>query len=114
MQTAHSETPVLLDQTADLLEVRKATLRILAVGKYYLPDGHPRKLTVRVGILKNISPLPQGSPVESSNLDKAIVLPILKPVISTVSLSQCSDAVQTIIDQEVAPFLAPLFALHIN
>lgn len=84
LQAVHTDTPLSLDQSADLPEVRVATLRILIVG-----------------ILRNISPLPQRSPAESNDLDKTVALPVLQPVISSLSLSQCSEAVQTIINQEV-------------
>jgi hypothetical protein len=101
LDTAQPRATVSLAQTADLPEVRDATLFVLIAGIYAVLT-RPPQCSQSPGTLRNISPLPQQSPLQSGNLDKDVVLPILTPMISTLSLSQCSMAVQTIIQQEVS------------
>ncbi|KAF8899116.1 armadillo-type protein [Infundibulicybe gibba] len=52
------------------------------------------------GILRNISPLPPPSAVSSVDIDKDIVLPLLRPTISSVNLPDISNRVQQLLTQE--------------
>ncbi|KAJ4485724.1 armadillo-type protein [Lentinula aciculospora] len=67
-------------------------------GKY---AGDHRQITLRVlssGILRNISPLPQPSAASVVDLDREIILPLLQPVISSVSLVVSASRVQQLVD----------------
>lgn len=59
-----------------------------------------------VGILRNVAPLPPPSAVAALDLDKDVVLPVLVPVVSAVSLTEASHAVEVLVQQQVcAPSL---------
>ncbi|KII93991.1 hypothetical protein PLICRDRAFT_36208 [Plicaturopsis crispa FD-325 SS-3] len=53
------------------------------------------------GILRNISPLPPALGV-SIDIDKEIVLPLLQPVVSSVSLLDASKAVEALISRQAS------------
>ncbi|KAJ3731951.1 armadillo-type protein [Lentinula guzmanii] len=60
-----------------------------------------RRVTLRVlssGILRNISPLPQHSAASVIDLDKDIMLPLLQPVIASVSLPETASRAQQLVD----------------
>lgn len=52
------------------------------------------------GILRNISPIPPLSPASSIDIDKDIVLPLLRPVITSISLLDISNYTQQLVAQE--------------
>ncbi|KAJ3778269.1 armadillo-type protein [Lentinula raphanica] len=60
-----------------------------------------RRITLGVlssGILRNITPLPQPSAASAVDLDKDIVLPLLHPVIASVSLPEIASNAQKLVD----------------
>lgn len=86
------------DAVNDMSAHRLLTLRVLAAGSLL-------RLTSIIfeafqGILRNISPLPptQSSPLD---VDKSVVIPLLTPIISSVSLVDVSDNVQMLLSQQV-------------
>ncbi|TFY75395.1 hypothetical protein EWM64_g8618 [Hericium alpestre] len=67
------------------------------------PAAEERTITLRVlacGILRNVSPLPPPSAAALVDLEKEVLLPVLGPVASSVSLLEASDAVQAIIQRQ--------------
>ncbi|KAF9074932.1 ARM repeat-containing protein [Rhodocollybia butyracea] len=64
----------------DLNDHRQTTLRVLSAG-----------------IIRNISPLP-SSVASSGDIDKDIVLPLLQPVVSSVSLPDAAQRAQLLVD----------------
>jgi hypothetical protein len=68
------------------------------------PADH-RLVALRVlaaGILCNISPIPQPSTASLMDVDKDIVLPLLRPVISSISLPEVSNTVQELVQREAS------------
>ncbi|KAF8737507.1 hypothetical protein AX14_012665 [Amanita brunnescens Koide BX004] len=68
------------------------------------PSDH-RLVTLRVlaaGILRNISPIPPPSAASFVDIDKDIILPLLQPVISAVSLSDISNTVQELVQRQAS------------
>jgi len=55
-----------------------------------------------IGILRNISPLPPPTPASSIDIDKDTVLPLLLPVISSISLSEASKSVQDLLARQAS------------
>lgn len=53
------------------------------------------------GILRNVAPFSPPSAVAALDLDKDVVLPVLVPVVSAVSLSDASHAVEVLVQQQV-------------
>jgi hypothetical protein len=53
------------------------------------------------GIVRNVSPFPPPTPASFLDIDKDIVLPLLHPVISSVSLTDASNAAQRLIAEPV-------------
>ncbi|KAK2461461.1 hypothetical protein APHAL10511_005924 [Amanita phalloides] len=70
-------------QTKDPSDHRLVTLRVLAAG-----------------VLRNISPIPPPSAASFMDIDKDVVLPLIQPVISSISLSDISGAVQELAQRE--------------
>ncbi|KAF8625190.1 hypothetical protein AX15_005495 [Amanita polypyramis BW_CC] len=65
----------------------------------------PRLVMLRVliaGILRNISPIPPPSAASFVDIDRDVVLPLLQPVISSISLSDISNAVQELVQREAS------------
>ncbi|KAF8640573.1 hypothetical protein AX17_000235 [Amanita inopinata Kibby_2008] len=65
----------------------------------------PRSVMLRVlaaGILRNINPIPPPSATSFVDIDKDVVLPLLQPVISSVSLLDTSNTVQQLIAREAS------------
>ena len=54
-----------------------------------------------LGILKNVSPIPPPSVVSTIELDQDVILPILHPVLASISLQEISSNVQELIAQNV-------------
>ena len=52
------------------------------------------------GTLRNISPIPPPSSASFVDIDKDVVLPLLQPVISSISLPDASNAVQELIRRQ--------------
>ncbi|PBK76924.1 ARM repeat-containing protein [Armillaria solidipes] len=70
-------------------------------GKSKEPD--QRSITLGVlaaGILRNISPLPPSVAASFVDIDKDIVLPLLQPVITSISLPDISNNVQTLVSKQ--------------
>ncbi|KAG7452218.1 ARM repeat-containing protein [Guyanagaster necrorhizus] len=64
-----------------------------------------RSITISVlaaGILRNISPLPPPVAASFVDIDKDIVLPLLQPVITSVSLPDTSNNVQALVSQQAS------------
>jgi hypothetical protein len=62
------------------------------------------------GILRNLAPFPPPSSIALVDLDKDILLPVLVPVISSVSLQEAAEAVRSLVlAQQVRhdPFTIP-------
>lgn len=63
----------------------------------------PRSTTLAVlaaGTLRNVSPIPPPSSASFVDIDKDVVLPLLQPVISSISLQDTSNAVQELIQRQ--------------
>ncbi|KAF8167406.1 armadillo-type protein [Crassisporium funariophilum] len=70
---------------------------LLAVARQEHTNTDPRSIALSVlaaGTLRNISPIPPPSEASLIDIDKDIVLPLLQPVISGISLSDATKAVQ--------------------
>lgn len=60
----------------------------------------PRTVTLSVlaaGILRNVSPIPPPSAASFVDIDKDVVLPLLQPIISSISLPDISTTVQELV-----------------
>ncbi|KAF9270677.1 ARM repeat-containing protein [Marasmius fiardii PR-910] len=69
-------------------------------GKQKEPNDH-RTLMIQIlasGILRNISPLPPAVTGSIIDIDKEIILPLLQPVVSSVSLSEVATTAQQLVD----------------
>ncbi|KAF9531883.1 armadillo-type protein [Crepidotus variabilis] len=69
------------------------------------PDSQPdpRAITLAVlsaGILRNILPIPPPSAASFVEIDKDVILPLLQPVISAISLSEISNEVQELVQRQ--------------
>jgi hypothetical protein len=62
------------------------------------------KWVLYIGILRNVSPL-SPSTVSNVDIDKDIVLPLLRPVISSMSLLETSNVASNLVSTEVSTFL---------
>ena len=49
------------------------------------------------GILRNLAPFPPPSSIASIDLDKEVLLPVLVPVISSLSLQEATEAVRGLV-----------------
>ena len=83
------------------MDHRLVTLRVLAAGKLREPK-NLSDMIIFPGILRNISPIPPPSATSFVDIDKDIVLPLLQPVISSVSLFDISNSVQELVQREVS------------
>ncbi|KAK0198737.1 armadillo-type protein [Armillaria mellea] len=66
-------------------------------------ESDQRSITLGVlaaGILRNISPLPPPAAASFVDIDKDVVLPLLQPVIMSISLPDISNNVQTLVSQQ--------------
>lgn len=68
--------------------------------------------TAHSGILRNISPLSPPSAASFVDIDKDIVLPLLQPVISSISLHDLSNAAQQSVMEEVLLFRPRAIHIH--
>ncbi|KAL0068606.1 hypothetical protein AAF712_004322 [Marasmius tenuissimus] len=86
---------------------------LLAIAKESSPtangkekDGSEYKIvslrTLVSGILRNISPLPPTIPDSTIDIDREVVLPLLQPVITSVSLPDVATAAQQLVDRIAA------------
>ncbi|KAA1467810.1 ARM repeat-containing protein [Dentipellis sp. KUC8613] len=85
-----------------LLEIARST-DLASDPKGKSPVVEERAVTLRVlgcGILRNVSPLPPPSAVALIDLEKEVLLPVLAPVASSVSLVEATDAVNSIIQRQ--------------
>jgi hypothetical protein len=57
-----------------------------------------------IGILRNVSPLPPPSAASFVDIDKDIVLPLLQPVISSISLAEVSALALDLVTKDVSHF----------
>ncbi|KAF8971665.1 armadillo-type protein [Flammula alnicola] len=65
----------------------------------------PKSVTLAVlaaGTLRNISPIPPPTAASFLDIDKEVVLPLLLPVISSVSLPNTSNAVQELVQRQAS------------
>ncbi|KAF9486484.1 ARM repeat-containing protein [Pholiota conissans] len=63
----------------------------------------PRSTTLAVlaaGTLRNVSPIPPPSSASFVDIDKDVVLPLLQPVISSISLQETSNTVQELLQRQ--------------
>ncbi|CAA7264820.1 unnamed protein product [Cyclocybe aegerita] len=63
----------------------------------------PRAVTLSIlaaGTLRNILPIPPPSAVSFVDIDKDVILPLLQPVISSISLSDTSNLVQELVRRQ--------------
>lgn len=66
------------------------------------------------GTLRNVSPIPPPSAASFVDIDKDIVLPLLLPVISSISLPDTANAVQELVQrQALEPSLENLSLKHV-
>ncbi len=85
---------------------RSITLGVLAAGRLLTRMCRYPGFHVLSGILRNISPLPPPVAASFVDIDKDIVLPLLQPVITSISLPDISNDVQTLVSQQVRLFLS--------
>lgn len=52
----------------------------------------------RAGILRNIAPLPPPSAASLVDMDRDIVLPLLQPIVSSISLTEATSRAQNAVD----------------
>ncbi|TDL26339.1 ARM repeat-containing protein [Rickenella mellea] len=74
-----------------------------------------RQLTLRVlvaGILRNVSPIPMPSAASGVDVDQAVVMPLLLPVISSTSLSDTAEKVSLLVTIEENPTIENLSLKH--
>jgi len=67
-----------------------------------------RGLTLKVlaaGILQNISPLPPLASASAVDTDDEIVLPLLRPLLTSISLPEASQQIQTLVEKQVGESL---------
>lgn len=86
-----------------------SALLVIARGQPALDD--IRGLTLKVlttGILRNISPLPPLTAASAVDIEDEIVLPLLQPLLTSVSLLETSQQVQALAEKQVCPSL-PFF-----
>lgn len=74
------------------------------------PDLHDlaeeRILSIKLlcaGVLKNISPIPLPSSASSIDVDKAVIMPLVTPTLSSVNLAEASARVRDLLSQEEPP-----------
>lgn len=88
---------------ADKNDPRSTTLSVLAAGTSLDPASHHEtNLQPKQGILRNVSPLPPPTVVSLVDLDKDVVLPLLQPTITSISIPEISNAAQELITQQQA------------
>lgn len=63
-----------------------------------LPSHHPFFF---IGILRNVSPVPAPSALSAVDIDRTVILPLILPVIESVSLSDASQKVLELGSSEV-------------
>ncbi|TFK77473.1 ARM repeat-containing protein [Pluteus cervinus] len=106
---ATSEVRTNADYLACLLSIARSNL--ISNGKTKEVDD-PRIVTLRVlaaGILRNISPIPPPSIASSVDIDRDIILPLLQPIITSISLAEDSKIAQDLAMQhETLPQLDQL------
>lgn len=91
-----SYTSVLLSITRDqqvVDDVKGLTLQVLTTG-----------------ILRNISPLPSLTAVSAVNIEDEIVLPLLQPLLTSISLPEASQQIQELVEKRVCEPLDGLFS----
>lgn len=65
-------------------------------------------LTLKVlatGILRNISPLPSLTAASAVDVEDEIVLPLLQPLLTSISLPEASQQIQALVEKQVRVFL---------
>ncbi|THH20509.1 hypothetical protein EW146_g865 [Bondarzewia mesenterica] len=88
--------------TSCLLDIARSQ-GVTLNGKGKRPASEERDIAFSVlacGILRNISPLPPPSAAALVDLDKEVLLPVMVPVISSVSLLEASNSVQELIHKQ--------------
>lgn len=69
-------------------------------------------LTLKVlatGILRNISPLPPLTAASALNIEDQIVLPLVRELLTSISLPEISQQIQTLVEKQVCEFLVLFF-----
>lgn len=70
-----------------------------------------RGLTLKVlatGTLRNITPLPPLTAASAVNIEDEIVLPLLQPLLTSISLSEASRQIQALVEKQVCVSLVRL------
>ncbi|KJA28497.1 hypothetical protein HYPSUDRAFT_129419 [Hypholoma sublateritium FD-334 SS-4] len=78
---------------------------LLSIARQEQAQADPKSITLAVlaaGTLRNVSPIPPPSAVSFIDLDKDVVLPLLQPVISSISLQDASNTVQELIRRQTS------------
>lgn len=84
-----------------LCDQRSVMLGVLVAGRSCTMATTIVNFNTLIGILRNISPIPPLFQASSIDIDKGIVLPLLQPVITSISLLDVSNAAQQLVTQEV-------------
>jgi hypothetical protein len=82
-----------------------STLLSIAQGQPAADD--VRGLTLKVlttGILRNISPLPPLTAASAVNIEDEIVLPLMQPLLTSISLPEASQQIQALVEKQVRGF----------
>ena len=79
------------------------TSALLSVARGQSAADDVRALTLKVlatGTLRNISPLPPLTAASAVNIEEEIVLPLLQPLLTSISLPEASKQVQVLAEKQ--------------
>jgi len=80
------------------------TSTLLSVARGQPAADDIRGLTLKVlatGILRNISPLPPLTAASAVHIEEEIVLPLLQPLLTSISLPETSKQIQELVEKQV-------------
>jgi len=81
------------------------TSTLLSVARGQPAADDIRGLTLKVlatGTLRNISPLPPLTAASAVHIEKEIVLPLLQPLLTSISLPETSKQIQVLVEKQVS------------
>jgi hypothetical protein len=76
-----------------------------------------RGLTLKVlatGILQNISPLPPLTAASAVDTEDEIVLPLLQPLLTSVSLFEAAQQIQVLVEKQVSESILQAFSISLR
>lgn len=93
------------------------TSALLAIAQGQPAADDIRGLTLRVlatGILRNVSPLPPLAAASAVDIEDEIVLPLLQPLLTSISLLKASQQIQVLVEKQVCSFLSFFNTRHLT